>query len=78
MVQITIDGAMRDKLSAAREEVRLVDEDGNVVGMFRPADLPPYDHSLIPPISDEELDRRVRESGRTTLPEILERLKRLA
>jgi len=78
MVPITVDAAMRDKLRAAREEVRLVDEDGRFVGVFRPTNFPPYDKSLVPPISDEELDRRARESGRTTLPEMLERLQRLA
>lgn len=78
MVQITVDSKLKEKLSAAHEPVRFVDEDGRLLGVFRPFDVPPYDESLIPPISDEELDRRSRESGRTTWPEILERLQRLA
>lgn len=75
MVQITIDAAMREKLRAAREEVRLVDEQGVFVGTFRPIDVPPYDQSLIPPISEEELRRRAAAPGGRSLAEILRDLE---
>lgn len=63
MTQVTIDQATCEKPRAAREIVRVVDEQGRVVGTFKPADVPPYDPSLIPPMSEEELSRRAQEPG---------------
>lgn len=75
MDKIRIDAATRDKLSQFREEVHLVDDEGLVLGTFRPLNVPPYDESLIPPMSREELERRLSQPGGRTLDEILKDLK---
>jgi hypothetical protein len=77
MPQIIIDDQLREKLKAAREAVQIVDQDGYILGTFRPIDVPPYDPSLIPPISTEELRRRTAEPGGFTTEEVLKRLERL-
>jgi len=77
MTQVTIDQATSEKLCAAKDVVRVVDEQGRVVGTFKPADVPPYDPSLIPPMSIEELRRREQEPGGYTTEEVLRKLKEL-
>jgi hypothetical protein len=75
MTQITIDDATRERLRSARETVQLVAADGEVLGTFKPLDVPPYDTSLIPPISAEELHRRAAEPGGYTTDEVLRHLE---
>lgn len=75
MVQIRIDAATRERLSEAAGTVELVDENGNRVGYFQRFLPPPYDDSMIPPMSREELDRRLNEPGGRSLAEILKDLK---
>ena len=77
MTQLTIDQSTSEKLRAANEVVQIVDEKGCLLGTFKPAHLPPYDPSLIPPISEEELRRREQEPGGFTTEEVLEKLKEL-
>jgi hypothetical protein len=77
MPRIIIDDEMREKLKGAREAVQVVDLDGNLLGTFRPIDVPPYDPSLIPPISEEELRRRTAEPGGYTTEEVLKHLESL-
>ena len=74
MVQIKIDAATRERLRAAEGTVELVDENGHCVGYFQRILPPPYDESLIPPMSAEELQRRLAEPGRP-LADILKDLK---
>ena len=75
MVQIKIDAATREKLRAAGGTAELVDEDGNIVGFVNSILPPPYDESLIPEISPEEIRRRLAEPGGRSLAEILQDLK---
>lgn len=75
MVQITIDAAMREKLRAAGGKAELVDEDGNIVGFVDRVLPPPYDESLIPQLSPEEIRRRIAQPGGRSLQEILRDLK---
>lgn len=76
MTQITIDTKTREKLRTAREVVRLVDENGHVIGTFKPADVRPYDPSLFPPTPLEELDRRAAEGTGRPLNELLDEYRR--
>ena len=77
MTRITIDAETREKLTAAGESVELVDETGKLIGTFRPALTPPYDPKLIPPISEEELRRREKETPRYTTEEVIRHLASL-
>ena len=77
MTRITIDAATLEKLKSAREIVQLVDDDGVILGTFKPIHVPPYDPSLIPPISEEELRRRAAEPGGHTTEEVLQHLENL-
>jgi hypothetical protein len=77
MTRITIDEQTREKLRAAREVVQIVDQDGEVLGTFKPLDVPPYDPGLIPPINAEELRRRTAEPRRYTTEEVLKHLETL-
>lgn len=77
MTQLTIDQSTSEKLRAANEVVQIVDEKGCLLGTFKPAHVSPYDPSLIPPISEEELRRREEEPGGFTTEEVLEKLKEL-
>ena len=74
MVQIKIDAATRERLRAAEGTVELVDENGHCIGYFQRILPPPYDESLIPPMSPEEIQRRLAEPGRP-LADILKDLK---
>lgn len=78
MTEITIDSVTRDQLRDAHETVRLVDEEGRILGTFKPVDVPPYDPDLIPPpLSDEEIARRIAEPGGLTTSEVLKQLQDL-
>jgi hypothetical protein len=73
MTKLVVGEALRARLEDYTEHVQLCDEKGNVLGYFLPAEV--YDRALYrnvePPISDEELRRRVGEPGRRSLAEIL-------
>jgi hypothetical protein len=81
MSTVVIDAATRDKILAAGGVVEFRDEAGNLIGRFARTDGPP-----IPPAgyeivgdwpSDEEIDRRERESKMYTAAEVEERLRQL-
>ena len=76
MTQITIDAKTREKLRAAKDVVRLVDESGQVIGTFKPADVPPYELDLTSPTPKEELDRRAADKTGRPLSELLEEYRR--
>ena len=74
MSTVVIDAATRDKILAAGNVVEFRDEAGNLIGRFSRADGPPT-----PPPgyviegdwpSDEEIERRLRESNRYTAAEV--------
>ncbi len=74
MVTIVVDAAIRDKLLAAADsEVELRDESGRVIGKYLPTKIEYPDLD----VSNEELDRRMRESPRHTAEQVMERLRRL-
>lgn len=81
MSVIVIDAATRDKFLAAAdgETVEVRDETGEVVGRFiRQQSQNPDDYEFLDePASEEEIERRRRESPRYTAAQVEERLRRL-
>ena len=74
MTQITIDQSLREKLNGMNEEIALCDDAGRTVGHFVPEDqykemVRAYLMSTCP-FSEEELERRSKETGGKTLAEI--------
>jgi hypothetical protein len=58
--------------------VRLLDEEGRIIGNFKPPDVPPYDPALLPPpMTPEELQRRLAQPGGLTTGEVLKQLQEL-
>jgi hypothetical protein len=78
MTRIIVDPATRAKLADARDPLELCDDSGHLSGHFIP--LPDADERSLmePQVSDEELDRRVREEGGRSLEEILADLEKRA
>jgi hypothetical protein len=77
MTQLTVDSIMTDKLDNCREPVQLVDEQGRVLGTFRPGVDRSLYRNLQPPLTIDELRRRADKSRGYTTPEVLERLMSL-
>jgi hypothetical protein len=79
MTRIVIDDVLREKLNGLEGIVELCDTSGKVLARVMPTlamQLSPED--LIPPISEEELDRRQNSPGRTyTTEEVLRHLESL-
>jgi hypothetical protein len=75
MNKITVNEALRDQMLAAGKEALIQDPSGRIIGRFlaEPStESAPYDWP-----SDEELDRRLRESPRFTAEQVMERLRSL-
>ena len=73
MTKIILDKQTRANLRDLQETLQFVDESGRVLGLFTPtvdAD------KLAPQISEQEIQRRVMQSGGRTLPEILHDLEK--
>lgn len=75
MKQVTLDPSLRSKLNGLSEALEVLDEKGQTLGHFLPADL--YKKMLYAaveascPFSKEELERRSKEAkGGRTLAEI--------
>jgi len=78
VVRITIDEALKRQIMAATEEIELCDPDGNVVGRIPVPgkDFPAGWEPMAPPISDEELQRRLQYDGPGyTTEEVIAHLK---
>jgi hypothetical protein len=73
MTKLVVDERLRARLGDLTETAQLCDERGHILGYFLPAKI--YDRALYdgvePPISDDELRRRVSEPGGRSLAEIL-------
>jgi hypothetical protein len=77
MQKIVVDAALCEQLLAIGDVAEFQDESGRVIGRFVAAPLP-VDYigdEELP--SDEELDRRMRESPRFTTEQVVERLRSL-
>lgn len=77
MTQVVLDPETRDSLRSALDPVDLVDENGQLLGMFCPVLQPPYNAALIPPISPAERAARMAEPGQFTTEDVLRHLKGL-
>jgi hypothetical protein len=80
MSVVVIDAATREKFLAANGEmVEVRDEAGEVIGRFiRQQSQREEDYEILgEPASEEEIERRRRESPRYTAAQVEERLRRL-
>jgi hypothetical protein len=69
MQKVPVNAELPQKLLRLMHPAELIDDNGEVVGMFQP-NLSRY-QGLEPQVSEEELDRREQEGGGRTLAEIL-------
>ncbi len=78
MARIVLDAATIAKLTTELHPVEVCDEQGNVIGTFRPRLDPAKYGPLEPQISEEELERRMKSNGPWyTTAEVLEHLRKL-
>jgi len=78
MTRVIIEKSLRAKLVKLKQQAELCDEAGQTIGLFFPYEpqvtkLPPDVES---PISDEELERRLKEPGGCSLAEIWAELEK--
>jgi hypothetical protein len=73
MTKIVVDAAMRSKLRNLAEDMQFTDEAGRVLGNFTPW---PNGSLREPQISEEEIERRLREGGGRSLAEIMADLEK--
>ena len=73
MTKLVVDESFRVRLEDCGEFAQFCDEKGNVLGYFLPAEI--FERVLYegvePPISDEEVRRRVEAPGGRSLAQIL-------
>jgi hypothetical protein len=78
MTRITLDADLRSKLLNLTQPLELCDESGRVLARVLPAIDPSMYEGLEPQISEEELQRRLQNKGRTyTTAEVLAYLEKL-
>ena len=78
MTRIVIDDVLREKLLGLRETAELCDASGQVLACVMPPPIKVSLEDLIPPMSEEELQRRLNYSGPTyTTEEVLRHLESL-
>ena len=75
MTAIVVDAALRSRLGNLKQAVQFTDESGRLLGHFVPLSVTgPRE----PQISDEEIERRLRQGGGRPLREILADLEKRA
>jgi hypothetical protein len=77
MTQLTVDSTLTGRLENFREPVQLVDEQGRVLGTFRPEVDRSLYRNLEPPLTIDELRRRADNSRGYTTQEVLQHLASL-
>lgn len=79
MRRVRVDDSLRSKLEELHSQTELCDRNGTLLGQYFPAVERPGDlrRWIASQISDEELERRVREPGGLTTEEVLEKLRSL-
>lgn len=78
MTKVILDQAALDKLRQVQAVAKVCDETGGVVGYFHPVIDPTEYEGLEPPMSEEEIARRLQEPGGRSLAEILADLEKQA
>lgn len=76
MTKITVDQALLERLGFLSERVELCDAAGRTLAYVTPVQEPIDPRLRVPQVSDEELDRRMREDGGRSLAEIMADLQR--
>lgn len=76
MTQIVIDKELRDKLLQSHR-AEFVDDTGMIVGSFVSRPPVAYPPGVVPPMSDEERQRRLAEPGIYTTEQVFEHLRSL-
>jgi hypothetical protein len=74
MTKLVLSGDLSRQLTAVHGCIALCDEAGKTIGFFTPTPLQPR---LEPLVSDEEMDRRLREDPSYSTDEVLEYLRTL-
>jgi hypothetical protein len=77
MTRITIDGDLASTLRTLTQSAELCDPSGKVLGRYTPLPDLSGRGPLEPQVSEEELDRRQRETGSLTTAEVLAYLENL-
>lgn len=72
MSRLILDPQLETKLKAYHEPIELVDDRGNLVGVFIPA----QERGPEPQISEEEINRRLNAGGGRKLGDILSDLEK--
>jgi hypothetical protein len=70
MTSLTFEESLLSRLQAAGAVVQVLDPKGEVVGYFVPKKGARGDERMQPRVSDDEIERRVREGGGRSLDEI--------
>ena len=76
MTRVTVDSSTIAKLHHLSDSLELCDEGGRLLGFFTPASAAKAEQREPSPLSHDELERRVREPGGRSIPEILADLSR--
>jgi hypothetical protein len=76
MTRVVVDAEIRRKLRDLTEALQFTDESGKVLGHYTPVES--SDPRLQPQISEEEIQRRLRQGGGRTLAEIIADLEKRA
>lgn len=74
MTKVVADTELKLLLRGCREALEVCDEAGRTLGYYHPAVETPATSKTCSPFPIEELERREREAGGTSLQEILEKL----
>ncbi len=78
MPRIIVDESLKNKLDQLDEPAEICDQDGRVLGKFLPAFNPDEYEGLEPPISEQEIEARMKSKGKTyTTGEVLTHLEKL-
>ena len=76
MTRIVVDKELRERLLQSKS-VEFVDDSGVVLGSFISRPPMAYPPGVIPPMSDEERQRRLAEPGIYTTEQVFEHLRSL-
>ena len=75
MTRVTIDRETRNRLLGLNESLEFFDESGLALGYFTPTQI--ESKGLVPQISRDEIERRLREDERLTTSHVLAHLESL-
>lgn len=78
MPRIIVDESLKNKLHQLDEPAEICDQDGRVLGKFLPTFNPDEYEGLKSPISEQEIEARMKSKGKTyTTAEVLAHLEKI-